>query len=179
MRAVLLPGFNGAASQPILRRLEAKLELLDIECSRRALTRGKPSLGLERERAQLHGFVGKGPVVLIGRSFGGRVCARYAALHPVEAVVLLGFPVRPAGKPRPDDEAALLALTCPTLIVQGDVDLLGPLKVLQPLVKKNAALTLHIVKGAGHSFGRHEGPALDAVAAWLEDVGVLNVSRAL
>ena len=75
--------------------------------------------------------------------------------------------MRPPGKRRPADEAALLALKCPTLIVQGDADELGPLKFFRPLLRKNAALTMHVVKGAGHSLGRYEGKALDAVAEWL------------
>ncbi len=80
---------------------------------------------------------------------------------------MLGFPVRPAGRPRPDDEAALLAVRVPTLIVQGDVDDKGPLEVLRPLVAKNPALTLAVLEGAGHSFGRHEARAVELAAAFL------------
>ena len=170
MRAILLPGYNGAANQPILIKLEQRLVALGITCARRELKKGRPSEGLMREMAQLQGFVTECPeeTVLIGRSFGGRVCARYAAMNQVAAVVLLGFPLRPPGKRRPDDEAALAALTCPTLIVQGDDDELGPLSAFRPLLRKNRALSLQVVKGAGHSFGRHESVALNAGAAWLE-----------
>jgi pimeloyl-ACP methyl ester carboxylesterase len=55
----------------------------------------------------------------------------------------------------------------PTLIVQGDVDDKGPLEVLGPLVAKNPALTLEVLEGAGHSFGRHEARAVDLAAAFL------------
>jgi pimeloyl-ACP methyl ester carboxylesterase len=78
--------------------------------------------------------------------------------------------VRPPGKPRPLDEAALLEVTVPTLIVQGDQDELGPLKVLERLVKRNRLLELHVLEGAGHSFGRHEAAALDHAVAWLDRV---------
>ena len=40
--------------------------------------------------------------------------------------------------------------------LQGSDDELGPLKVLRPIVKQNSALTLEVIKGAGHSFGRHD-----------------------
>ena len=178
MKAVLLPGFNGAADQPILMNLERRLALIGVSCARKALSRGKPTPGLEREIAQLTTFIEGAPVVLAGRSFGGRVCARYAAARPARALILLGFPLRPPGKPRPQDEAALLAVTCPTLIVQGDADELGPLNCFRPLLRKNPALTLQVVKDAGHSFGRHEGRALDDAAAWLETVLAATVTRA-
>lgn len=66
------------------------------------------------------------------------------------------------------DEEALLALTCPTLIVQGERDELGPLCVLEPLVKRNRNVELHLLPGAGHAFGRHgEREAAEQVARWL------------
>ncbi len=165
MNAILLPGYNGAANQPILVKLEKRL--VGWSCERHELKRGRPSEGLSREMGELSQWA-RADSVLIGRSFGGRVCARYAALHGAKAVVLLGFPLRPPGKKRPDDEAALAALKCPTLIVQGDDDELGPLKIFRPLVRANPRLSLHVVKGAGHSFGRHEAKALDEVARWVE-----------
>ena len=100
------------------------------------------------------------------------MCARYAAgsERSVAALVLLGFPIRPPSRPRPDDEAALLAVRCPTLIVQGDADELGPLRVLRPLMRKSSALELAVIRGAGHSYGRRERLALDAVTAWLPTI---------
>jgi predicted alpha/beta-hydrolase family hydrolase len=100
----------------------------------------------------------------VGRSFGGRVCLRLGRQRPV---VLLGFPVRPPGRPRPEDEAALLSWRAAGLILQGSKDELGPLDVLEPLVRKNRKLRLEVVEGAGHSFGRQEAAVLDRAAAWL------------
>lgn len=167
---VLLPGFGGAADQPVLVKLGQRLEALGFSCRRRAPKRGKLTPALELETTWLQAVLAEapGPHVLVGRSFGGRVCARLAKRELVQACVLLGFPVRPPGKRRPLDEAALLEVTVPTLIVQGDEDELGPLKVLEKLVKQNRLLTLHVLGGAGHSFGRHEAAALDHAAAWLD-----------
>src|SRR5919198_5760030 len=75
--------------------------------------------------------------VLIGRSFGGRVCARLAAMEPPAALILLGHPIAPPGRPRPEDEAALSNVSCPTLVVQGDHDRLGPLEVMQRIARVN------------------------------------------
>ncbi len=169
---VLLPGFGGAAEQPILVKFSTRLEALGFSCRRRAPKRGKLTPGLELETAWLSKVLAEvpGPHVVVGRSFGGRVCVRLGKRELVSACVLLGFPVRPPGKPRPLDEAALLEVTVPTLIVQGDDDELGPLKVLDRLVKRNRLLELHVLEGAGHSFGRQEAAALEYAAAWADRV---------
>ena len=60
------------------------------------------------------GFAATDRVVLIGRSFGGRMCTRVAAVEPPAALVLLGHPIAPRNRPRPDDEAALQLRACPT-----------------------------------------------------------------
>jgi predicted alpha/beta-hydrolase family hydrolase len=166
---ILLPGFGGAAEQPVLVKLSKRLEPLGFRCHRHAPKRGKLTPELTLETTWLRGLMAEfdGPRVLVGRSFGGRVCVREAKAD-VAACVLLGFPVRPPDKRRPLDEAALVAVQCPTLVVQGDVDELGPLPLVKRLAKKNRLITVHVVKGAGHSFGAHEGAALDQVAAWLE-----------
>lgn len=164
---ILLPGFNGAARQPILVKVAAAAGPAYAP-QFPGLPRGRPSEGFERELAHLAAQVpGRSAPALVGRSFGGRVALRYARLRRVRAVVLLGFPVRPPGRPRPDDEGALLAVRVPTLIVQGDVDDRGPLEVLRPLVAKNDALELVVIEGAGHAFGRHEPRAVEAAAAFL------------
>jgi predicted alpha/beta-hydrolase family hydrolase len=106
-------------------------------------------------------------VALAGRSFGGRVCVRLAAVEPPLALVVLGHPIAPRGRPRPDDEAALAAVTCPTLIVQGDRDALGPLSVLEPIAAGNRHVELRIIAGAGHNFGRREAEAVAIAADWL------------
>src|SRR4029079_12499298 len=83
-----------------------------------------------------------GPVALVGRSFGGRMCAFLAAKEPPDALVILGHPISPPARPRPADESALLALACPVLVVQGDRDELGPLAVLERIAGQNPRVDL-------------------------------------
>lgn len=167
---VLLPGFGGAPSQPILVKLAKRLAARGFACHRLAPPRGRVTPGLEAEVAWLEQRLAKleGPVVLIGRSFGGRVCVRVAARRDgIAAVVLLGFPIRPPSKRRPLDEAALREVKAPTLVVQGSDDELGPLRVVRAAAKTNPRVALHVLDGAGHSFGRQEAGALDFVAEWV------------
>jgi len=174
--AVLVPGYGGGPSQPILGALARALASVGIAASPLAFsTRGKrPSRGYRAELADLraardalrrqHG----GPLALVGRSFGGRMCALLAAAEPPDALAIVGHPIAPPGRPRPDDEAALGALRCPTLIVQGERDELGPLAVLRRIAGTNPRIDLVVIAGAGHDLGAREDEAAGAVARWLD-----------
>ncbi|OGN77406.1 MAG: hypothetical protein A2082_04300 [Chloroflexi bacterium GWC2_70_10] len=109
-----------------------------------------------------------GPVALVGRSFGGRMCAFLAAQEPPDALVVVGHPISPPGRPRPRDEEALASVRCPTLVVQGDHDDLGPVAVLERISAGNPLIDLIVLSGAGHELGRHEGEAAEHVACWLD-----------
>ncbi len=115
---------------------------------------------------------GKRPLALIGRSFGGRVCGRLAAAEPdrAAALVLLGHPIAPPGRARPADELALETVRCPTLIVQGDADRLGPLAVLERIAAANPRVELRVLPGVGHTFGRQESTAAALATAWLHAI---------
>jgi predicted alpha/beta-hydrolase family hydrolase len=176
--AVLAPGYGGTGRQPILRALAQALAAYGI--ASRAVTfatRGsRPSAGYERELADLRdardALVAEGHdrVALVGRSFGGRMCAFLAGREPPAALVVLGYPISPPGRPRPRDEAALAAVTCHTLIVQGDRDELGPYAVLERIAATNPHIDLVAIAGAGHEFGRQEAEAVAAAARWLDSV---------
>ncbi|WP_019644666.1 alpha/beta fold hydrolase [Novispirillum itersonii] len=69
------------------------------------------------------------PLVIAGKSMGGRMATLLAADRPgdVRAVVALGYPFHPAGKPEAAAKRlqALYANPLPMLIVQGERDALG------------------------------------------------------
>ena len=176
--AVLAPGYGGTADQPILRALAARLEAQGVATSRITFsTRGKrPSRDYAAElgdlRAARDALVASGgpPIALIGRSFGGRMCAFLASLEPPDALIILGHPISPPGRPRLADEVALAGIACPTLIVQGDHDELGPLAVLERIAGQNPRIDLVVIRGARHEFGARENEAIEAAARWLGSV---------
>jgi predicted alpha/beta-hydrolase family hydrolase len=133
----------------------------------------RPSRGYETEKQELRAARDElvaeagAPVALIGRSFGGRMCAFLAAGEPPDALVILGHPISPPGRPRPADEAALLGIRCPTLVVQGDRDELGPLAILERIAGQNPRIDLVVLRGAAHEYGAHEAEAIEAAARWL------------
>ncbi len=73
----------------------------------------------------------RGPVVLVGKSMGGRVGCHLALETPVDAVVALGYPlvgVRRRDGSQPVRGEVLEALEVPLLLVQGSRDRLFPME---------------------------------------------------
>ena len=175
---MLAPGYGGTAEQPILRALAGALAAEDI--ATRAITfstrgrRPSPQYGTEIDelRAARDALRAEGAthIALVGRSFGGRICAFLALEEPPDALVILGHPIAPPGRPRPRDEAALEAVACPTLIVQGDRDELGPMAVLERIAGRNPRIDLVRLAGAGHDFGGKEPEAVRIAARWLNSM---------
>jgi predicted alpha/beta-hydrolase family hydrolase len=169
--AVIVPGYGQTSAQPIVQAMAARLTADGVEALPISFTRKRPTEPfaieldeLRRARDQLHSE----RLVLVGRSFGGRVCTRLAAAEPPFALILLGHPIAPRGRPRPEDEQALRDVKCHTLIVQGDHDALGPLDVLQRLAAVNQAIELYVLKGVGHNFGPRTKEAVEHAASWLK-----------
>lgn len=91
-----------------------------------------------------------GPVVLVGKSMGGRVGCHVALEERVEALVCLGYPLRGQGGAVRDE--VLVALRTPILFVQGSRDPLCPLDLLERVRARMAAPSaLHVVEGGNHS----------------------------
>lgn len=173
--AVLAPGYGGSATQPILRSLAQGLATHGIESLPVTFrTRGgRPSRDYASEIADLRAArdalrVSHERVALVGRSFGGRMCAFLAEHEPPDALVIVGHPISPPDRPRPRDEAVLQAVRCRTLVVQGDADELGPIAVLERIAGQNPLIDLVVIGGAGHDLARHEREAVDHVARWLD-----------
>jgi hypothetical protein len=175
--AVLAPGYGGTAEQGILRALARELAHFDI--ASRAITfrtRGtRPSREYSSELDDLRAArdalrAEHDKIALVGRSFGGRMCAFLASAEPPDALAILGHPISPPDRPRPRDEDALQGMACPTLVVQGEHDELGPLTVLQRIAAINPLIDIAVIAGAGHEFGTHEKEAVAQVARWLDTV---------
>jgi predicted alpha/beta-hydrolase family hydrolase len=111
-----------------------------------------------------------GPVVLIGKSMGGRVGCHLALEEEVAHVICLGYPLCGAGNPGKMRDAVLLESTRPILFVQGTRDSLCPLELLEGVRQKmKAANQLYVVDGGDHSLMVTKGQ-LKATGETQEDV---------
>jgi uncharacterized protein len=92
------------------------------------------------------------PVILIGKSMGGRIGCHVALEESVAGLVCLGYPLCGAGDPKRLRDKVLRDLRTPILFVQGTRDPLCPLDLLESVRKEMKAPNfLHIIEGGDHS----------------------------
>jgi predicted alpha/beta-hydrolase family hydrolase len=124
------------------------------------------------------------PLIAGGKSFGGRMTSQAQAEAPlpgVKALVFLGFPLHPAGKPSQDRGKHLFDVHIPMLFLHGSRDALAFSDQIEPLCKAlGARATLKTYAHADHSFhvparsGRNDAEVLaemlDDLARWVDAV---------
>jgi len=115
-----------------------------------------------------------------GRSMGGRIASMLADEAGVAALVCIGYPFHPLGRPERLRTTHLEGLRTPTLIVQGERDAMGSAAEVAGY-RLSPAIELHWIADGDHSLrprrasGRSEAQSLDeavaAVFAFLRGVG--------
>jgi uncharacterized protein len=121
-------------------------------------------------------------IAIGGKSLGGRIASYLAAEGaPVRALVLLGYPLHPAGRPDTLRADHLPAVRVPMLFVQGTRDPLCDPARLQPVLARLPRATLHAIADGDHSFRPPRrakrpdadvwGEAAAVTADWLRGVG--------
>lgn len=105
-------------------------------------------------RAVVDAVPGTGIVVGGGKSYGGRMASMAAAEGlAVDALVYLGYPLHPPGRPEKPRTAHLSAVAVPQLFIEGAND-----PFIQPLAQFDEAVAMcrdarvTWVEGGGHSF---------------------------
>ena len=93
-------------------------------------------------------------LVIGGRSMGGRMASMLAAEgYACDGLVLLGYPLHPAGKPHELRDEHLPRVPAPMLFVQGTRDALCDLALLRPvLARVGPSAALLEIEGGDHSF---------------------------
>ena len=160
------------------------------------------------EAARKHKKLKGTRVVIGGKSMGGRIASQVAALdcggstplshkaahssskskiqvaassNGIAALVFLGYPLHPPGRPDKLRDAHLPQITSPMLFVQGSRDAFGTPEELRATIKKHhLPATLHIVEAGDHSLrvpkalgipqAEVYASTLDAIAMWIQKV---------
>ena len=92
------------------------------------------------------------PIILIGKSMGGRIGCHVAIEEKVDGLICLGYPLCAMGNRAKLRDEVLRALTTPILFVQGTRDSLCPLDLLEDVRKEmKAPNCLDVVEGGDHS----------------------------
>ena len=166
-------------------RSAAALEPLGIEVVRfdfayrsRGSRRPDP-MPLLRERyetavADARKNLGERPLIIGGRSMGGRVATMLAADgFACDARLLFAYPLHPAGQPEKLRDAHLPRIRVPVLCFNGTRDALCRRDLMErALLSVTAAWRMHWLEGADHSLKGDKVMAeiAAAVAAWLPGV---------
>ena len=131
---------------------------------------------------------GGAALIAAGKSMGGRIASRVLAADgpgAADGLLLLGYPLHPAGRPERLRADHFPGIRVPSLFVQGSRDALCDLDRLRPvLAALGAPARLEVVDGGDHSFkvlkrsGRSQ-PDVDAalLAACLRWIGDLAGDR--
>jgi hypothetical protein len=125
---------------------------------------------------------GTQPLLIGGRSMGGRVASMLAAEgFECEGLLLAAYPLHPAGQPEKLRDAHLAAIRCPVLCLSGTRDALCTRELMERALEKvTAPWTQHWIEGADHAFkvlkssGRTaaevDAEVGEAAARWLADL---------
>jgi len=126
--------------------------------------------------------VGPRTLILGGRSMGGRVASMLAADgFPCDGLLLLAYPLHPAGKPEELRDAHLAKIEVPVLCLNGTRDALCRRDLMEAVVDRLAERwTMHWLEGADHGFhvlkssGRSDEDVLGEIAqtcsVWASDL---------
>lgn len=110
-------------------------------------------------------------LIVGGRSMGGRAASMLAAEDfACDALLLLAYPLHPAGKPEQLRDGHLGQIQVPTLCLNGTRDSLCRRDLMDGVVSRLPdAFTMHWLEGADHSFhvlkssGRTDAEVLDEI----------------
>src|SRR5437016_859873 len=94
------------------------------------------------------------PLVIGGRSMGGRVASMLAAEGlECDGLLLAAYPLHPAGEPDKLRDAHLAKIRCPVLCLNGTRDALCRRDLMEQALRKvTAPWAMHWIEGADHSF---------------------------
>jgi len=122
-------------------------------------------------------------IAIGGKSMGGRIASQVAAqpegAQAVGALVLLGYPLHPPGRPDKLRDSHLPEIKAPMLFIQGSRDTFGSPDELRAVFKKHHLdPTLHVVEGGDHSLKVPKSlgvpqdeiyaAAMDRIVSWLQ-----------
>jgi predicted alpha/beta-hydrolase family hydrolase len=122
----------------------------------------------------------RGPLIIGGKSMGGRVASMIADEHHAAGLLCLGYPFHPVGKPTQLRTVHLAELKTPALIVQGTRDPFGTREEVAGYRLAKAIEILWLEDGdhdlrprkavSGFSVADHLKTMAVATAAWAEKI---------
>ena len=173
------PGAGAPSTHPWMQKWKPSLEgigeviLFDYDYMREGRRRPDPLPQLiAAHRSALAEARAKSsePIILIGKSMGGRIGCHVALEEKIAGLVCLGYPLCGGGDRTKLRDKVLRELETPILFVQGTRDSLCPLDLLEEVRSQMKAPNfLHLVKDGDHSL-RLTKRRLQAAGETQEDI---------
>lgn len=106
---------------------------------------------LDAYQAVIEEFSSQGPIVIGGKSMGGRMSSLSADNEHVAGIACLGFPFHPPGKPENFKGDHLAEVTKPMLILQGERDTFGKREEFEDFTL-SSSVSVEFIPDGDHSF---------------------------
>ena len=114
------------------------------------------------------------PLIVGGRSMGGRIASHVAAQGiAVGALALFAYPLHQPGRPERMRDSHLPSIPVPTLFCSGTRDAFASLDELRAAASKVRSSTVHLLEGADHGFAVLKSSARTREEIWAEAVEAL------
>jgi predicted alpha/beta-hydrolase family hydrolase len=113
------------------------------------------------------------PLVIGGKSMGGRIASHVATTTSVDGLVFLGYPLHPPGRPDRMRDAHLSDVKAPMLFVEGTRDPFCPLDTLESVRARLPHSSLVIIEDGDHSFKVRKSSGRSTQDAWVEAVSAI------
>jgi hypothetical protein len=124
-------------------------------------------------------LTGPDPLVLGGRSMGGRICSLAVAAGlgagapTVAGLLLISYPLHPPGRPDKPRVEHFPAIDVPCLFVSGTRDAFGtPTELEEHTAAIPGPVTHHWIDGKDHALRNTEREVGEATLAWLSGLGL-------
>jgi predicted alpha/beta-hydrolase family hydrolase len=183
---VLYPGAGSDSNQPSLVAIEravAPVRCVRADFPYRKAGRKAPDRAevlMASIRATLADLPADEPLVMGGRSMGGRMCSMVAAgvdglavPASLRGLVLISYPLHPPGRPDKLRVEHLPAIRVPTLFISGTNDAFGKPEELThwTATMSSKAKVEHVwLEGKGHDLKGCEAKIADEVSSFLQRV---------
>ncbi|HEV3243123.1 MAG TPA: alpha/beta family hydrolase [Chthoniobacterales bacterium] len=155
------PGAGAPSSHPWMQRWKQRLtQIGDVETfdydymreGRKRPDRLPQLIAAHRQALAEVRTKTSGPIILIGKSMGGRIGCHVALEEKVNGLICLGYPLCAGGDRSKLRDQVLRDLRTPVFFIQGTRDALCPLDLLERVREEVSAPNfLHVVEGGDHS----------------------------
>jgi len=192
---VLAHGAGAGMTHPFLEKLARELATVGVATFRyqfpymeqRRRVPDSPSVATATVAGAVRAAATAGaglPMLVGGKSFGGRMSSQAASLgllDGVKGLVFFGFPLHPPNRPGTKRADHLAKVRMAMLFLQGTRDALADLNLSRPICTDLGSLaTLHVIESADHSFhvlkssGKNDADVLRELArttaSWAENL---------